>query len=355
VDPGRGAEGLEEKWECGMRIIVIGGTGFISGAVVRQLYKRGHELLLFHRKRSTSFPEGTAERDRLPEFRSDFAQFKPDLVLDTILSSARHAEALLSTFSGIAKRVVALSSMDTYRALGVVNRTESGPPDPMALAEDSPLRTRPPYPSARIQMLKSVFQWVDDEYDKVPVERLVMSDSNFTSTILRLPMVYGPGDPLHRLFPILKRIADGRQTIILDQAVGQWRGPRGYVENVAAATVAAVESAKAEGRIYNVAEPVAFTEYEWTKKICEIAGWNGKITILPSDQLPPHLRFPGNAQQHAIADTTRIRRELGYTEIVSIDEAILRTVEWERANPPAQIDPTQYDYAAEDRVLSGTK
>src|SRR5262245_20032881 len=232
-----------------MRIIVIGGTGFISGAVVRQLHERGHELLLFHRKRSTSFPEVTGEADRLPEFRTDFARFKPDLVLDTILSSARHAEALLSTFSGIAKRILALSSMDAYRAFGVVNGTESGPPDPMPLTEDSPLRTRPPYPSERIQMLKSVFQWVDDEYDKVPVERVIMSHSKFASTILRLPMVYGPGDPLHRFFPILKRIADGRPTIILDQAVAQWRGPRGYVDNVAAATVAAVESAKAEGRI----------------------------------------------------------------------------------------------------------
>jgi nucleoside-diphosphate-sugar epimerase len=74
-----------------MRIIVIGGTGFISGAVVRQLHERGHELLLFHRKRSTSFPEVTTERDRLPEFRSDFARFKPDLVLDTILSRERSA------------------------------------------------------------------------------------------------------------------------------------------------------------------------------------------------------------------------------------------------------------------------
>src|SRR5262249_42601141 len=162
---------FEANRRCDMRIIVIGGTGFISGAVVRQLHERGHELLLFHRKRSTSFPEVTAERDRLPVFPSDFARFKPDLVLDTTLIRPRHAEALLSTFSGIAKRIVALSSMDVYRAFGVVNRTESGPSDPMPLTEDSPLRTRPPYPSELIQMLKSVFQWVDDEYDKVPVER----------------------------------------------------------------------------------------------------------------------------------------------------------------------------------------
>ena len=36
-----------------MRVIVMGGTGFISGAVVIQLHERGHDLLLFHRRQST--------------------------------------------------------------------------------------------------------------------------------------------------------------------------------------------------------------------------------------------------------------------------------------------------------------
>ncbi len=35
-------------------------------------------------------------------------------------------------------------------------------------------------------------------------------------------------------------------------------------------------------------------------------------------------------------------------EPVPLDEAIRRTIAWERANPPAEIDPDQFDYAAED-------
>jgi len=335
-----------------MRIVVIGGTGFIGGMTVRQLHQRGHQLLLFHRRPSTSFQQITADRSRLAEFRNEFRKFKPDIVVDTILSSARQAETLMSTFKGIAKRVVALSSMDAYRACGVLHRTEPGLPDTVPLTEESPLRTQPAYPPERIPMLKNLFQWLDDEYDKVPVERVVMSDSEIRGTVLRLPMVYGPGDPLHRLFPILKRIADGRSTIILDENVASWRGSRGYVENVAAAIVAAVESSNAEGRIYNVAEPVAFTEKEWTKKICDSSGWKGRIVTLATDRIPSHLRFPGNTNQHWVADTSRIRRELRYTEMISIDEAIGRTLEWEQTHPPAQIDPNQYDYAAEDRALA---
>ncbi|HVS21361.1 MAG TPA: hypothetical protein VHD88_05895 [Pyrinomonadaceae bacterium] len=42
-------------------------------------------------------------------------------------------------------------------------------------------------------------------------------------------------------------------------------------------------------------------------------------------------------------DTSGIRRELGYAEEVSFDEALRRTIEWEQANPPESVDPEQFD------------
>ncbi len=41
-----------------------------------------------------------------------------------------------------------------------------------------------------------------------------------------------------------------------------------------------------------------------------------------------------------------------YSEPVPLDEALQRTIEWERANPPVAIDDKQFDYAAEDAVLA---
>jgi nucleoside-diphosphate-sugar epimerase len=38
----------------------------------------------------------------------------------------------------------------------------------------------------------------------------------------------------------------------------------------------------------------------------------------------------GLLAQHWTADTPLVRHELGYTEIVDVDEAIQRTVAWER-------------------------
>ena len=59
------------------------------------------------------------------------------------------------------------------------------------------------------------FSWVDAGYDKIAVEEAVLACPTVSGTVLRLPMVYGPGDPLHRFFPLLKRIADKRQAILL--------------------------------------------------------------------------------------------------------------------------------------------
>jgi nucleoside-diphosphate-sugar epimerase len=137
-------------------------------------------------------------------------------------------------------------------------------------------------------------------------------------------MVYGPGDPLHRLLPILKCIEEDRP-ILLEEGMAQWRGSRGYVENVAAAIAAATASERAAGRIYNVAEPESFSEFEWTCRVAEAAGWNGRILTVKGE-----AAF--NTAQHWTADSTRIRNELGYREPVPVEEALRRTIEWERAS-----------------------
>ena len=258
----------------------------------------------------------------------------------------------MDVFRGVAKRVVALSSIDVYRACGVLHRLEEGPLEPVPLTEDSALRTKlQTYPPNQVKMLQQIFGWLDREYDKIPVERAVLGDSDLPGTVLRLPMVYGPGDRLHRFYPMLKRMDDRRKTIVMQESWARWRAPRGYVENVSAAIALAATSDIAAHRIYNVAEPESFSELEWTERIARVVGWNGKIVTVPEEKLLPQLRVPGNLMQHWSADSTRIRAELGYEEPIALDEALRRTIEWERANPPEQVDPNRFDYAAEDAVL----
>ena len=86
--------------------------------------------------------------------------------------------SLLDIFRGDAERIVAISSMDVYRACGVLHGTEPGPLEPLPLTEASRVRiTLQTYPPAQVAMLQQVFGWLDGEYDKIPVERAILRDS----------------------------------------------------------------------------------------------------------------------------------------------------------------------------------
>ncbi len=339
-----------------MRVLVLGGTGFIGRFVVHQLHHGGHEVAVFHRGRSPAeLPPAVrrllGDRHRLAGHAAELREFAPDVVIDMIPSSGASARDLLQVFRGVARRAVVVSSMDVYRATAVLHRLDHGPLEPIPLTEASPLRAMSQtYPPAQLRALQGLFGWLDDAYDKVAVEREAQGAPELPATILRLPMVYGPGDPLHRFSPVLKRILDGRRTIPFEERVARWRSPRGYVENVAAAIVLATTNDRATGRIYNVAEAEAFSEVEWARLIAEAIGWRGLIFSVPSGRAPAHLAQPANLDQHWVADTSRIRAELGYREPVPRVEAIRRTIEWERAHPSVAWDPAQFDYEAEDAL-----
>ena len=340
-----------------MRILVIGGTGFIGPWVVRSLVGNGHQVAVFHRGQSNpSLPDSVRHicgvRHALADSGAEFRSFSPDVVIDFILASEAQARVTMGAFRGIARRVVALSSGDVYRAIAIIHGLDSGPPQPVPLTEDSELRTQRPYRPEVLEGLLQMVPWLDIDYDKIPVERVVMGDGEMEGTVLRLPMVYGPGDSFHRLYPYFKRMDDGRAAILMQQDAADWRGPRGYVENIAAAIALATMSPQAAGRIYNVADTESLSEREWVQAIGRAAGWQGSVVAVPKEQTPQHLRTPFDSKQHWTMSSARIRAELGYIERVALDEALRRTIAWERANPPAKMDGKQFDYAAEDQTLA---
>jgi nucleoside-diphosphate-sugar epimerase len=340
-----------------MRILLIGGNGFIGQFAVAALKQQGHKLAVFHRGTTTAPPgvdEIRGDRHRLSASSQQLRRFAPDVVIDLVISSGPQAKELMNTFRGVARRVVMLSSIDVYRAIGVFHGTESGPLQEVPLTEESELRRNlHPYPAENMQLLRKIFPWLTDDYDKIPAERIVMNDPELPGTVLRLPMVYGPGDPLRRFYPVVKRIADGRDHIIFADALAGWRSPRGYVENVAAAIALAASDDRAARRIYNVCEEPSFSELGWARKIAGEMQWKGEFVVLPAERVPRHLLKPGNAAQHWTASSARIRHELGYEEPVAIEDAIRQTIRWEWGNPPTDALPTQVDYATEDAAVPG--
>jgi nucleoside-diphosphate-sugar epimerase len=335
-----------------MRVLIIGGTRFIGPFVVRRLQAMGHAATLFHRGQtpaddSTGASEILGDRRDLDAFAAAFHQAAPDVVLDMIPITPQDARDVVRVFSGIAKRLVVLSSLDVYRAYGRMIGIERGRLEPVPLGETARLRgVRFPY-RAQLEPGDRLY-----DYDKILVEETAMGQLDCPATILRLPMVYGPGDYQHRLRPYLERMDDGRREILLDAGTAAWRCSRSYVENVAGPVALAVTEPRAAGRTYNVAEPVALSEAEWVAAIGTAAGWTGRIIVLPVDDIPAHLAPQVDTRQALIADAGRIHRELGFRETVDRETALRRTVAWERAHPTPGAKIEKVDYAAEDAAIS---
>jgi len=135
----------------------------------------------------------------------------------------------------------------------------------------------------------------------------------------------------------------------LDSRLARLRLSRGYVENVAAAVVAAISSNRAAGRTYNVGEPDALSEVEWARAVGDAFGWKGEVVSVEPGDLPAELQVPV-PDQDLFADTSRIREELGYAELLDRNEALRRAVAWERSQARDEPGP---DYGSEDAVLRG--
>ncbi len=324
-----------------MRILILGGTKFVGPHVVRELAAHGHDVTIFHR--------GEHELDLPSTVRhvhGDFAHFdqhvealralKPEVLIDMVPFRAEDGRRVLA-FSGIARRSVVLSSCDVYLAYGRLVRTEPGDPEPVPLTEDSRLREK--------------LSTGGENYNKPAVEKLAASDPDLPCTILRLPAIHGPGDYQHRLYRYVKRMADNRPAILIDQNVRDWNWKRGYVEDIAHAVALAATDDRATGRIYNVADEKHYTEFEWATRLAKAMNYSGKVLSVPSAEVPKSLQADIDTRQQMILDSTRIRRELGFKEIIPEDVALRRTIEWELANPPKD-SLLEDEYTVEDAALT---
>src|SRR5262249_9761655 len=209
-----------------MRVLIIGGTQFLGPPLARRLVGLGHQVTVFHRGGTQAeLPPGVehilGDRHDLRAHLGQFRRLGPEVVVDMIAFNEADALGLVATFRNLARRVVVISSGDVYRAYGRFLGLEPGPIESTPLTEDSSLRTVLfPY--------RNQAQGPDDffhRYDKIPVEQVVMGAADLPGTVLRLPMVHGPGDPYGRLSPYLKRMDDQRPAIVLDEGMARWKCP----------------------------------------------------------------------------------------------------------------------------------
>jgi nucleoside-diphosphate-sugar epimerase len=321
-----------------VRVLVVGGTGFIGGPAVRRLVSSGHDAAVFHRGESgetashlpASVERFVGDRRHIAARADTLRAWKPDVVVDFIAFTEADVRGVLDVFRGVARRLVVLSSLDVYRAYDRFVRAQTGPPEPTPIGEDAPLR-EVPFPRRRWASGPGDAAW---EYDKIPVERAALADPHVPGTVLRLPAVYGPGDRRRRrVGAYVERMDSGSAELELDADLSRWRWTRGYVDDVADAIATASTDPRASGCTYNVGEEAPLGEGEWVRAIARVAGYAGRVVERERAELPAEVARELDAHDFAhdiVLDTSRIQRELGWRPRVPQGEGLAASVAWER-------------------------
>jgi len=276
-----------------MKVLMIGGTRFIGAHVVRHLHDAGADVVVFHRGSSTNPILPKVEHVLDPSAAYPVTAFPDqlrrdwDVVIHMVAMGHADTEVAARTFEGRTQRLVLISSCDVYRAYGRLTKSEPGPPDPIPLSENAPLRSVL-YPYRGMEVQLGAFA---RDYDKTLAEKAVQSARELGWTILRLPKGYGPED-------------NGDLSTVYGFArAPEWRWTHGHVDNVAAAIATAATHPNAHNEIFNVGE-------ERTPTMGE------RLARLPARTGEPPELPPFDYRQSLDTETAKIRRCLGYTEVV---------------------------------------
>ncbi len=310
-----------------MRVLVLGATGFIGPPLISSLTRAGVEAIGASRGGGGS---GAVALDRsvVTDVRQVVRERKVDVVIDLLGLTESAASPLFAALDGEIERLVLTSSCDVYRNYEGLHRRASPPPLTGLLQEASPLReTRYPYRASPPRSQDAPDRWLDD-YDKIPIEIALRERPDLNGVILRLPMVYGPGDRQRRFRWLIGPMLRGAPELRLDPDWVRWRTSYGYVENIADALATAATRPDVGASTFNIGASTAPDHRQWIASFARILGWRGAVSPMPAPSDGPlaalDLSYP------LTIDTRAFRAAYGWSEPVAAELALLRTVEDER-------------------------
>lgn len=253
-----------------------------------------------------------------------------DTLIDIFALGRLNTQAVFDAMGEIGGRYLLLSSVDVYSNYGGLLRKETPPIQTAPAKEDDPLRRfRYPY-RGNPHRPKGVTAELFEDYDKIVLEDAVRADSRFTSTIIRAPMIFGPGDKQHRFAWAIKAVQGGG-LLKLDERAANWPNSYGFVDDVAEAMLMAALDPRAAGRTYNVGQAHIRTPLEWLLAFAAVMNISTEVETVPA--AAKGLQFDRaeatDLSYPLTLDTARIRRELGFAEPTPEIEAIRATIAYE--------------------------
>lgn len=324
---------------------VLGGTGLIGRALVPLLVDSGFDVTVGSRTELSDGKFRHVRVDRASDGDFDAATHGDhDLFVDIVAYSDRHARQL-ERLQGRVRSLVVISSASVYADADGNTLLGSEAAHDHEIVESDPVVA--PVPDGS-----------DYAGGKVAVEQRLLG-SDLPATVLRPGAIFGPGDRASREWHFVKRVLDGRRSVILADNGGS-RFHHVSSTNVAAMVVAAGENPGS--RLVNCGDPSPRN----VRGICDaVAGameHDWKVVGLEGPADGSVGETPWSVPHAFVMDLAVAREELGWSGTSDYETSIGETcrwlvdetngVPWEEALPKAAAHyGNLFDYAAEDDFL----
>lgn len=300
-----------------MKVLFIGGTGFISSAVSRMAVERGFELYLLNRGHHGSEISGShqliADIHKPDSLRTALKDLRFDVVVDWIAFTPEDIERDLVVFRGRTRQFVFISSASAYQK----------PSLNYLITESTPLYN--PF-------------W---EYsrNKIACEDRLMKayrDEHFPITIVRPSLTYDPNFPIAiggwGCYTLADRLLKGKPIIVHGDGTSLWVVT--HAEDFARGFLGLLGNDKTIGHAFHITSDEVLTWDRIYQTIAEGLGVEANIVHIPSDyiaRMAPEKAgsLLGDKMWSVVFDNSKIKSFVpGFQATIPFGEGISRTLDW---------------------------
>jgi nucleoside-diphosphate-sugar epimerase len=312
-----------------MKVLFIGGTGFISTSVSRMAVERGIELYLLNRGQRANEIEGArslvADIHQPESLKKAIGDMQFDAVVDWFAFTPEDVQRDLDVFRGKTRQFVFISSASAYQK----------PVANYLITESTPLKN--PY-------------W-DYSRNKIDCEELLMKayrDEDFPVTIVRPSFTYATYFPIaiggFGCYTLADRLLKGQPIIVHGDGTSLWVNT--HAEDFAVGLLGLLGRDQAIGQTFHITSDEVLNWNQIYQTIADELGVTPNMIHIPSDfivKVAPQYTgaLLGDKSWSVVFDNSKIKSFVPeFQPKITFREGMRRALAWFAADPARQrVDP----------------
>lgn len=314
-----------------MKVLVFGGTRFVSQYIVKRLIENGNEVITINRGtikgiHGDKVKELYADRHNISELKSVLKEIEADYIIDVsgyTLFDVRNSYETVKEMN--IKGYIFISSSAVYQ-------------------ESETLPIKEDFPKGENKF------WGTYGTDKLEAENYLREkhkESRFPAVILRPPYIYGECNNVYRESYIFDRLKEGKAIVIPNK--GKTLIQFIHIEDLYK-TIEKIIEMEIVGEIFNVGNSEGITIKGWVEKCMIAFGKKTEIIELDYERYGYNVRdfFPFYDYQYYlnVSEISKI-----YQSAISLEEGLRRSLKWYIENEE-KVDKRNHYSENSDKIIS---